>query len=211
MSLEQPPEVHGLHPRGGRFRWLEMMVSVSALAVSAVSIFIALQHGNAMEKLVAANSIPYVEIMSGNAIRGADGEFRQGILIELRNVGVGPANVRSVRVSTEGRSIANTREWIAMCCEGDEAVARETLDAMDFVLNQSSTHFVPAGENAMLIYAPRTEANAEAFTRVDAVRMRTRFEICYCSVFDECWRTSSVDDEPVPVASCPEPNDRFIP
>lgn len=186
-------------------------MSISALAVSAVSIFIALQHGNTMEKLVAANSVPYVEIMSGNAVRGADGEFREGILLELRNVGVGPANVRSVRMVTDGQAVRSVDEWVAMCCEGDAALGAQTVETMDFVLNQSATHFVPAGENAMLVYAPRTEENAEAFVRVDGVRVRSQIEICYCSVFDECWRRTSSGDEPEPVQACEAPEDRFIP
>jgi hypothetical protein len=209
MSLEQPPEVHSPHRhRGGR--WLEMLVSISALAVSGVSIFIALQHGNTMEKLVAANSVPYVEIMSANAIRGADGEFREGILLELRNVGVGPANVRSVRMLHEGRPVRNVDDWMSLCCDGDEALARDTLTSMNFVLNQSATHFIPAGENVMLAYAPRTDENAEAFVRADAVRIRSRIEICYCSVFEECWRRND-GAEPEPVQACPAPEDRFIP
>lgn len=211
MSLEQPPEVHQPHHHRGGVRWLEMLVSISALAVSAVSIFIALQHGNTMEKLVAANSIPHVEIMSGNAVRGADGEFRQGLLLELRNVGVGPANVRSVRMLTDGRAVRDVNEWMLACCGGDAALARETLASMNFVLNQSPTHFVPAGGNVMLVYAPRTEANAEAFARADDVRVRSRIEICYCSVFEECWRRSSDGAEPEPIEACHAPQDRFIP
>ena len=214
MSLEQPPEVHSPHaPRGGRFRWLEMLVSISALAVSAVSIFIALQHGNTMEKLVAANSMPYVEIMSGNAVRGVDGEFRQGIILELRNVGVGPANVRSVRMVANGQPVRNVDEWVAICCEGDAALAAQTVTTMDFVLNQSATHFIPAGENAMLVYALRTEENSDAFRRVDGVRVRSHIEICYCSVFDECWRRTSAggEPEPEPVSACVAPEDRFMP
>src|SRR5262245_2073613 len=124
MSLEQPPEVATPHATRGGHRWLEMLVSISALAVSAVSIFIALQHGNTMEKLVAANSVPYVEIMSGNAVRSQDGEFRTGIILELRNLGVGPANVRSVRLLTDGEPVRNTDDWVSRCCDGDEALAR---------------------------------------------------------------------------------------
>jgi hypothetical protein len=56
------PEVHPPHARhGGLPRWLEMLIAVTALITSICSIVIAVHHGKIMEKLVQANSLPYMQ------------------------------------------------------------------------------------------------------------------------------------------------------
>jgi hypothetical protein len=56
------PEVHTPHARhGGLPRWLELTIAVTALITSISSIAIAVHHGQIMEKLVQANSVPYMQ------------------------------------------------------------------------------------------------------------------------------------------------------
>jgi len=61
---EVPESNHRRRPRKrGRERiprWLEMAVAVTALITSISSIVLAIGNGNAMDKLVKANSIPYL-------------------------------------------------------------------------------------------------------------------------------------------------------
>jgi hypothetical protein len=56
------PEVHHPHKShgGGLPRWLELAIAITALTTSVSSIIIALHHGQTMEKLVQANSLPYM-------------------------------------------------------------------------------------------------------------------------------------------------------
>jgi hypothetical protein len=46
---------------------------------------------------------------------------------------------------------------------------------------------------------------AVAFSR--AAQTRLNVVICYCSVYDECWRADDRHPDPVPAASCPAPDD----
>ena len=53
-----PHEVHAHpHHQTGN-RWLDMLLAGSALLVSCVSLFVAVEHGHTMQKLVEANSSP---------------------------------------------------------------------------------------------------------------------------------------------------------
>jgi hypothetical protein len=212
MSLEQPPEVHAPHGHRGGVRWLEMMVSISALVVSVVSISVALQHGNVMEKLVAANSLPYVDVMNANVVLRPSGEYQQEMRLELRNVGVGPADVSSVRVSVDGRYLSNSVEILSLCCETaeDARAVREGVGG-ELVMNQSRTHFIPAGQTAPLFSIRRTEENAAAWDRVELVRRRLIVETCYCSVFGECWQTTTARDRREPVDACAISEESFVP
>lgn len=65
----EPPEVQAPEVRRRRKssrreglpRWLELTIAITALVTSVSSIVIAIQHGHTMEKLVQANSVPYLE------------------------------------------------------------------------------------------------------------------------------------------------------
>ena len=212
MSLEQPPEVHAPHSHRGGVRLLEMLVSISALIVSVVSISVALQHGNTMQQLVTANSLPYLEIRSSNAVPTSEGAYVQAISLELRNVGVGPADVQNVRVLVNGQAVSDYGEWVSRCCADLEQArrARAAL-ASDTLLNQSRTHFIPAGDSAPLFSVRRSEANAVGWDLAEQVRRQTVVEACYCSVLGECWVVNSHTDAREQVSACEATEDRFVP
>src|SRR3954447_21854142 len=103
------PEVHAPHPhkprprrdREGLPRWLELSIAVTALITSVSSIAIAVQHGRIMEKLVEANSIPYLE----SGISTATPEGAQVLSLDFLNRGVGPAHEESLRVTVDHRPV----------------------------------------------------------------------------------------------------------
>src|SRR5690348_7778606 len=115
MSLDAPPEVHPPHdhkPKGeGLGRpppWLEWLTSIAALVVSISSIFIAVHHGDTMDRLVKANSFPYV--IAGVSDARPDG--RESLYIHLINNGVGPADERSFRIKIGDRYVTSMDELI---------------------------------------------------------------------------------------------------
>jgi hypothetical protein len=56
-------DLHTPHPHhGGALpRWLDLVIAITALITSVSSIVIAIHHGRTMEKLVQANSFPYLQ------------------------------------------------------------------------------------------------------------------------------------------------------
>src|SRR5690348_14897911 len=54
---------HHHHPHGTGMRWLDISLAVAATIVSLVSLWLGLHSAHEMEKLVAANSYPYLELM----------------------------------------------------------------------------------------------------------------------------------------------------
>lgn len=200
------PEVHTPHkPHGKGVHWVELLMSGTALLVSALSIKIALHHGEIMEKLVTANSMPHIDIQSSNAIRGPDGEFQNALQIDVKNVGVGPADVRYVSIRREGRYLRSVADMMRVANVSDQ-------DGLDTVLNQSRRHFIPAGSNAPLFIVRQPSDNVAAWNRLDLIRSEATVEVCYCSVFEECWITDSGTQGKRHVEMCEIPEDRvFIP
>lgn len=199
MDVEvEHPHVH--HHSG--HRWIDMAIPIAALFVSVVSIAIAYHHGSVMqqlvrqnERLVQANSLPYLEL--GTSTRTQEGEPR--ISLFAINSGVGPAAIKSVEVLVDGRPVSDLRQLLAACCAAspDARVGSSTL----------SGRMVRAGD--MITYVDFLGGSREPLARsvLRAYRGdRIKVNLCYCSVFGECWTRSSTGlASPTKVAACPSP------
>src|SRR3982750_4088716 len=117
------PEVHALNQRrarrkrvGGLPRWLELIIAVSPLITSISSIAIADQHGRIMEKLVEANSIPYLE--SGFSTPPPDSD--EVPALDLLNRGYGPGHEESLRVTVDDRPVTSFVDLLAASLGPDQ-------------------------------------------------------------------------------------------
>jgi hypothetical protein len=201
----ETPEVHSPHvPRRRQKRraeglppWLELAVAVTALITSISSIVLAIGNGKSMDKLVRANSIPYLQGgFSDITQEGAD-----VLSLDLFNRGVGPAHEKSLRVKVDGRYVRSTTEFIdASLGPGSAAQAEPALSRM--MKNRVPTRFVPGGELQTVFRFARTPQNAQFWDRLAAAQSRWNVDFCYCSVFDECWIVPSKWIEPRPVKEC---------
>jgi hypothetical protein len=202
MEVEVEPPHVGHRPHADR-HWADFAIPGAALFISLISIAIALHHGRVMEslvqqnkRLVQANSLPYVELAFGSV--GTDLKPRRSLMAV--NNGVGPADVRSVSVTVDGRPVANMKELIKACCSGpgDTQIASATL------LNR----MVQAGQTLEYVMAFGLAANSPAGKALIKASATDRIvtSICYCSVFEECWvNSSSRGSRPKRVAACPIP------
>ena len=84
--------------------WVEISAAVSAIVISAASLFIAVRQNALMEKQLSASIWPVLEFGTSNI----DAE----ISLEVRNAGLGPARVRSFVVRYDGKVIANAHETL---------------------------------------------------------------------------------------------------
>lgn len=204
VEIEHP---HHHHHRPTGVNWLDLALPLAALVVSVVSIIIALHHGEVMqslvrqnERLVQANSLPYVTLDSSNLT--ATGEPL--ISLSAINKGVGPADIRSVQIMVDGRPVPNLAALLKACCgTGNSPVLISTLLGS----------MVRAGEEISYIKILVTPESKEDAKRFDKALQSKRIvtEICYCSVFNECWtRSSRPFDRPMPVRSCPMPQPQYV-
>jgi hypothetical protein len=198
------PEVHQPHGHrsgGGLPQWLELTIAGTALVTSVCSIVIAIHHGHTMEKLVQANSIPYLT----GGISTATTEGEQVLSLDFLNRGVGPAHERSLRVKVDGQYVRSMEELIAKSLPADQAaeVAKARKDRVLLVLqNNVRTRFVGAGEPQLVFRIARTPENARVWDMLAVANGKWDIEYCYCSVFEECWEVKGVFGEPRPADEC---------
>lgn len=200
----ESPEVHHPHSHGkghgGLPRWLELVIAVTALITSISSIAIAIEHSRIMERLVQANSVPYLE----GGISTATPEGDQVLSLDLLNRGVGPAHEESLRVSVDNRPMRSFREMVTtLLGPSDGSKAYETFQQTHtLVRNNVPKRFIAAGQEQMVFKVPRTPENALWWDQVVKQNSRWNVEFCYCSVFDECWVTHAREADDQPVKQC---------
>lgn len=189
------PEIHTPHRHaGGLPRWLELLIAITALVTSVSSIVIALHHGETMEKLVEANSIPYLEAGSSNAT--PDGVPR--LSLDFYNRGVGPAHQESLKLRVGDRYVRSIDELIAAAVGPQDAAAAQAV--LRAYRNSPHERFIAANSPQFVFQIPKTEANAAYWDKLDKSLDSWSVEYCYCSVFHECWQVK--DEARAPVKQC---------
>jgi hypothetical protein len=205
----EAPEVHvpeAPRPRRrgrrqeGLPRWLELTIAVTALVTSISSIVIAIQHGHTMEKLVEANSVPYlVGGFSTVTDQGAD-----VLSLDLLNRGVGPAHEESLRVTVDKRPVRSFHDLVLASLgpnEGPKAY-QAFHQSGTITRNNVAKRFIAAGQAQLVFKLPRTAETARWWDLLTAQQSRWNVGYCYCSVFDECWASANEFDDSRPVKQC---------
>lgn len=200
------PEVHAPHAHGGR-HWLDMVVALAALVTSVVSITVAVRHGETMEKLVEAQSWPHVELDSSNLLDG-----KLNVALSLRSSGSGPAKVKTLSLRYADQPVHSWPELIRACCasdpKADDATLLRETDGRVVTGTPAGAVLLP-GDKAMILSLPRSDANAALWKKLDQRRATLRFDLCYCSVFNECYVSDLRRSDPRHVESCPIPKDQW--
>ena len=200
----ETPEVHAPHVphsqpehRGGLPPWLELVVALTALITSISSIVIAIQHGHTMEKLVEANSIPYLE----GGFSDITPEGDRVLSLDILNRGVGPAHEESMRVTVDGRYVKSLRDlMIASLGPVNGAKADAALEP-SLVANRVTKRFVAAGQSQPVFRIKRT-IDPAMWDLLKAQESRWNVSFCYCSVFDECWAVHGRWGDDKPIKEC---------
>ena len=200
--MSEPPIETGVdhvhaRPRPVGHRWIDLILALSAVFISAVSLTVAIEHGRIERQLVQANSWPFLQV---------DKEYstHTATRILLVNAGIGPAKLDTLQVLYQGRPVSDLYTLLRLCCglaatpEGRQAQVPSGLS----IFEQDNQVFRP-GENRSLMVVPASPERhdlAELFLKAsDAVT----FEACYCSVFDQCWISDLVSLHPREVRACP--------
>jgi hypothetical protein len=179
-------ETHAPHAHKTGHNWVDLVVAISALFISVVSLGIGILHGRTMERmaeenarLVAANSWPFVSY--GTATVTTDGVT--SVRMQVFNSGVGPAKIESAELKWKGVAYRTSRAFLAACCNLEPAseTPYDTSVVPNFVL--------PAGERSLFLQFSKA-ADSEVFSALQraALSPDLQLNICYCSIFDECWQ-----------------------
>jgi hypothetical protein len=202
-------EVHTPHAHKTGHHWIDMTVAVAAVFISVVSLAVAILHGRTMERmaeenarLVAANSWPFVQYGAGTVT--TDGVTR--VRMQVFNSGVGPAKIESAELVWKGVAYRGDREFLEACCNFDPA------SGTPFDSNLVPNYVLRAGaEIRFLEFSKSADPAVFAALQQAVLSHDLQFNVCYCSIFDECWQSdlTTLSLKPRQVEACTLPKVPF--
>jgi hypothetical protein len=187
----------------------DVIASVAAIFISAVSLYVAIEHGKTERELVAANVWPFPR-----AIRSNGYDSKGSTAIGVSNGGVGPAKIRSFELFYRGQPVSSGLDFLRKCC----GLASEPKAVKAAFPNGISTSVVDEsvlrpGEDNPVLRVPRSVTVPAITTRLAQVSVLTQvtFRVCYCSVLDQCWISDLRSTHTQPVSQCTPPQHPYDP
>jgi hypothetical protein len=152
-----------------------MVIALCSLILSVYGAYLARRHDRLSVRPLFVLSYSWNE--TGNGWRGA-------------NIGLGPARIRGFKVLVDGVSQ-----------KPDNVFANVIKRAFDLGPDSTNMHFsnlyaglsIPVGQDVVLAWLPP----GPSADKVLAGFRRIKFEVCYCSIYDECWLYSITSTTPV--------------
>lgn len=174
----------------------QALTAIGAMIVGLAALFIAWDQAQVMRRQQHGAVLPAIQL--NGFVQENDGLLAVGL--RMRNNGVGPALIHDFTLEVDGALVESWDEFTALAPEGAN---RSWTSIVGRVLGP--------GEEITAIELSWTEidpANIEALLDfVNSSYARSEVEICYCSVFDRCYvsSSSSTDNElPREVPTCRE-------
>lgn len=178
-----------------------LMTGLCALFLSFVGLIMAQSSHKLDQAVQKAEVLPIISIEMGYGAKlNANGQKKQHYEVVLSNVGAGLAHVQSVTPTLNGEPIEAYGVF-------EDAIMTGRMLSWASVSEQPSTGYIRAGEDLTPVsyYMGSNDGEVAAYLRGEwgAPMAGVDLEVCYCSVFDDCWRVSYVDRKvPQSVKSC---------
>jgi hypothetical protein len=184
---DSPPPAH---------RWLDrdLVVAASAIVISLASLVVSVQQTRLMREQQQASVWPRL------TMEGAIVNDPPSTELGLRNAGIGPARVIWGQVRLDGTPITRLDTLLAIAADTATTVSVKALTAS--ITNDVLT---PGQTKTFL------RVDGPLATGVARLGPRLTLDVCYCSVFDTCWRLTNafgrhVQERVTEVPTCPAPN-----
>jgi len=91
--------------------WTESVLSIFAIIIAAISLWIAIDTERTNRQLVAEAAWPFLQTYHSTFAEG-----QQAISLYIANAGVGPAKVETLEVFWNGKPYGSSAELMKACC-----------------------------------------------------------------------------------------------
>ena len=174
---------------------VELIIATLALVASAAASVATVVQTRVVGNQLSASVWPYLSF----SVTVSPGHMA----VSVDNDGLGPALVRNVRLTVDGKPMTSWRRVIALLVKGTPAAhtmlgrhAHATIDETDI----SYGTVIRPGMSDSIIQVGNDKIDT-AFAA--GVERRIDMQICYCSILGQCWIADlSAQDQPASVNDC---------
>lgn len=156
-----------LKPSKGRVN-SEMIVAVSAIVISVITAIVSGYQAVIMRDQQHVSVWPYIE-WAGMI------DENEGFTITVTNKGVGPALIKSSKMSLDGK-VVNVKEYLEMLVPN--------LDTLSYSYSPFDNRVLGAGDELIIAGIYNKEVVKKLTLDVFA---RTKLDICFCDIYGTCW------------------------
>ena len=183
-----------------RLTFWQTLLSLAGVFTGAVALYAALNESEAVRKQTAAAVWPYVQFMINDRDDGEAAYFA----LSFENVGVGPAQMRSMLLTFDGEALTS---WDSVTTN---LLGRKAKLGTEYGKSGIRRRVLAPGDS---VVAFQTSDRALALAMQEAVYSGAAvLSYCYCSIFEECWESGSAsgDDSKATdtVDACPSHGER---
>ncbi len=159
--MSESPNESTLKPR---FEW-DRITAIMAVLIGACALVVSFYTANLQNAQVRAQTWPYVQMWQSNVDRS----------FSISNRGIGPARIADVKLRIDGKEVSGFDQAIKLLQPKAEPVS--TLQSY------FARRVLSPNEDVKMIQF-ESDAHFDIFMKN---RSRIRFEVCYCSVLNECY------------------------
>lgn len=158
----------------------EMLIAISALVISVITAFTSLYSAFTDRTYARASAWPRLEIA-----RSHDAEISHQYIVS--NNGTGPALIKYAKVSFAGQPLKSWDQLLSTLGSAEASFSQSHLGRIVLPAQQKITAFHLRTPKAVAAYY--------------ASPAPVSIELCYCSIYDECWLVDR-SNQPIEVAEC---------
>jgi hypothetical protein len=171
-------------PLKPRFEW-DRITAIMAVLIGACALAVSFYTAHLQNKQVRAQTWPYLQMWQSNVDRS----------FSISNRGVGPARIADVKLRVDGKEVSSFDQAIKLLQPKKEPVST--------MQSYFARRVLTPNEDVKMIQF-ESDAHYDIFMKN---RNRMRYEVCYCSVLDECYllneNAPSEQDYITEVKQCP--------
>jgi len=186
--------------------WTEYALALSAIIISAISLWVAVDTEYTNRHLVEEASWPFLAIDYNNL----NAEGQPDFSLNITNEGIGPAKIETLQVFWKGKPYRSANALLKACCGYNPRPFGAQSDKSGhpitgLITSTSAGTVLRAGQVRRAIQYAQTLNNPKIWRAVDSQKENFSYRICYCSVFNKCWLSNGHDLNPPRVETCPQP------
>lgn len=179
---------------------LDLVVALGALLISTVAAIATVYQTRVIARQFSAAVWPYVSFDSTNSPSFAE--------LDIRNDGLGPAIIRAVKLSWDGKPQPSIEAIVASLRSSDPQMTNAIRAAFRSGASMKLTTSTPNAGMVIPANAQHTVVRIEGAVLVarlgPELQRRLGLSICYCSLTGNCWTQSYGNraGEPTSVRAC---------